>query len=599
MIPLWLYHIISGTILRWRGVDFYMPMPKKAEAKPRGKTRNQGELNVIPLGGLGEIGKNLTVFRYGNDIIVVDCGLKFPEEDMLGIDFVIPDVQYLLENRDCIKGIFITHGHEDHIGALPFILPRLDVPLYCSRLTAGLIENKMVDAKTSYTPKYIEVSQGDIIEAGAFTVEFIPVCHSIPDSLALSIHTPLGMIVHTGDFKLDPTPIDGVVTDYSAFAELGKEGVLLMLSDSTNIERSGVTPSEKTVGQTFERLFRLYKDRRIVIATFASNLHRAQQVFNSAARFNRKVVLVGRSMINNIELARNLGYIEVPEGMVITSKEAEALSENRLVILTTGSQGEPFSGLVLMSRGIHRMVKLGPKDLVIISATPIPGNEKLVSHTVNRLFACGCEVIYEKDEKIHVSGHASRDELTMMLSMVKPRYFIPVHGEYRHMVRHAQLARDMGVPSKNVFVMQNGDVLKFKGAGKAEIDGRVQSGAVLVDGIALGEFEGSILRERRELSENGLVTVSVVVDEGFRLVAPIQIQTKGSVFSTEDGGTFNELERAIKAALEQFLRTPGAKLETLPTEIRKRIRDVYGRTSRNYPTIIPLISRIEHGIKDY
>ncbi len=569
-----------------------MPVPKKADSRSRRKPRASGELSVIPLGGLGEIGKNLTVFRYGGDIIVVDCGLKFPEEDMLGIDFVIPDVQFLLENKDFIRGIFITHGHEDHIGALPFVIPRLDVPIYCSRLTAGLIENKMVDAKTSYAPKYIEVRKGDTIQAGSFTVEFIPVCHSIPDALALSIRTPLGTIVHTGDFKLDPTPIDGVVTDYSAFAELGKEGVLLMLSDSTNIERPGVTPSERTVGQTFERFFRLYKDRRIVIATFASNLHRAQQVFNVAARFNRKVVLVGRSMINNAELARDLGYIEVPEGMIITSQEAENMPENRIVVLTTGSQGEPFSGLVLMSRGIHRMVKLGPKDLVIISATPIPGNEKLVSHTVNRLFACGCEVIYEKDEKIHVSGHASRDELTIMLSMIKPKYFMPVHGEYRHLVRHAQLARDIGVPSKNVFVLQNGDVLKFKGSNKAEIDGRVQSGAVLVDGIALGEFEGSILRERRELSENGLVSISVVLDSGFRLAAPIQIQTKGSVFSTEDGETFNELERAVKAALEQFLRTPGAKPETLPTEIRKRIRDVFGRTSRNYPTIVPLITRI-------
>lgn len=569
-----------------------MSLPKKRESKINKRVKNPGELSVIPLGGLGEIGKNITVFRYGDDIIVVDCGLKFPEEDMLGIDFVIPDVQYLLENRDCIKGIFITHGHEDHIGALPFILPRLDAPLYCSRLTAGLIANKMADAKTSYRPDYREIGPGDSIEAGVFTVEFVPVSHSIPDALALSIRTPLGLIVHTGDFKLDPTPIDGVGTDYSAFAALGKEGVLLMLSDSTNIERSGVTPSEKTVGQTFERLFRLYKDRRIVIATFASNIHRAQQVFNTAARFNRKVVLVGRSMLNNIELARDLGYVDVPDNMIITSQEAEHLSENRLVVLTTGSQGEPFSGLVLMSRGIHRMVKLGPKDLVVISATPIPGNEKLVSHTVNRLFACGCEVVYERDEKIHVSGHASRDELTIMLSMLKPKYFVPVHGEYRHLVRHAQLAKDMGAPAKNVFVLQNGDVLKFKGSNKAELSGKVQAGAVLVDGIALGEFEGSILRERRELSENGLVTISVVLDASFNTVAPIQIQTRGSVFSTEDGETFAQLERAVKMAIEQFARTPGAKFEILPTEIRKRIRDVFGRSSRNYPTIVPLITQI-------
>ena len=401
------------------------------------------------------------------------------------------------------------------------------------------------------------------------------------------------MIVHTGDFKLDPTPIDGIGTDYSSFASLGKEGVLLMLSDSTNIEKEGITPSEKTVGQTFERLFRLYKDRRIVIATFASNLHRAQQVFSAAGRFNRKVVLVGRSMINNVELAMDLGYIDVPEGLIISSQEADHMPENRLVVLTTGSQGEPFSGLVLMSRGIHRMVRLGPKDLVIISATPIPGNEKLVSHTVNRLFACGCEVIYERADKIHVSGHAARDELTIMLSMLKPRFFVPVHGEYRHLARHAQLARDMGVAPKNIFVMQNGDVLRFKNRTSASVDGRVQSGAVLVDGIALGEFEGSILRERRELSENGIVAVSVTLDSKFRTTAPIQIQTRGSVFSTEDGSTFRELENAVKLGLEQFARTPGAKPEMLPAEIRKRIRDVFGKVSRNYPVIVPLITYVE------
>jgi ribonuclease J len=569
-----------------------MPMDKRRDNRKK-KSSSKGELSVIPLGGLGEIGKNLTVFRYNNDIIIVDCGLKFPEEDMLGIDVVIPDVQYLIENKDKILGIFITHGHEDHIGALPFILPRLDVPLYCSRLAAGMIANKMEDARTSYKPKYREVCPGDIIEAGAFSVEFIPVCHSIPDALALSIHTPMGMIVHTGDFKLDPTPIDGVGTDYSSFAALGKEGVMLMLSDSTNIEKDGITPSEKTVGQTFERLFRIHKDRRIVIATFSSNLHRSQQVINAAGRFNRKVVLAGRSMIKNVELAIDLGYINVPEGMIITSQEADQMPGNRVVILTTGSQGEPFSGLVMMSRGTHRMVKLGPKDLVIISATPIPGNEKLVSHTVNRLFACGCEVIYERGEKIHVSGHAARDELTIMLSMIKPRYFVPVHGEYRHLVRHAQLAREMGVASKNVFVMQNGDVLKFKGKSNASVESRVQAGAVLVDGIALGEFEGGLLRERRELSENGIVAISITLDSKSRLTAPIQIQTKGSVFSTEDGSTFRELENAVKMGLDQYARTPGAKPETLPTEIRKRIRDVFGKVSRNYPVIVPLITFVE------
>lgn len=569
-----------------------MVQAAKKKTVRRSRSGHAGGLRIIPLGGLGEIGKNMTVIRYGDDIIVIDCGLKFPEEDMLGIDFVIPDVQYLRDNKDLIRGIFITHGHEDHIGALPFVLPELDAPLYCSRLTAGLIENKMVDANTSYKPKYREVHKGDKIKAGCFEVEFIPVCHSIPDAMALAVHTPLGVIIHTGDFKLDPTPIDGVRTDYSAFAEHGKEGVLLLLSDSTNIEKPGVTPSERTIGQTFERLFRLYKDRRIVIAAFSSNLHRTQQVLNTAARFNRKVVLVGRSMLANVELASDLGYVNVPEGMIVTPEEADRLQDNRVVVLTTGSQGEPFSGLVLMSRGVHRTVHLGPRDLVIISANPIPGNEKLVSQTIDRLFACGCEVVYGREEKTHVSGHASRDELTMMLSIVNPKFFMPVHGEYRHLVRHAQLARDMGIPAKNVFVLQNGDVLKFKSAAKAEVDGRVQAGAVLVDGMALGEFEGSLLRERKELSENGIVVISVTVDKHFAPVAPIQIQTRGSVFSSEDGSTFADMERAVRNALKQFTRTPGAKPETLPVEIRKRIRDMFGKLSRNYPTIIPLITKL-------
>ncbi|NLV81831.1 MAG: ribonuclease J [Synergistaceae bacterium] len=569
-----------------------MPVTEKKRYKRKPKSIDKGELRIIPLGGLGEIGKNLTAFSFENDIIVVDCGLKFPEDDMLGIDLVIPDAEYLIENKSKIKAIFITHGHEDHIGALPFILPKLDVPLYSTRLTAGFIENKMVDARTSYEPDYRIISPGDKVEAGNFSVEFIPVCHSIPDALALAIKTPLGTIIHTGDFKLDPTPIDGVCTDFSAFAQLGKEGVLLMLSDSTNVDRVGVTPSEKTVGQTFEKLFRLHKDRRIVIATFASNLHRAQQVINTAVRFNRKVVLNGRSMLSNMDLAQELGYVEVPEGIIVTSQEADLLPANRVVVLTTGSQGEPFSGLVLMSKGTHRMIKLGDKDLVIISATPIPGNEKLVNHTINRLFALGCEVIYEKSDNIHVSGHASRDELTILLNIVKPKFFVPVHGEYRHLVRHAQLAREMGISSKNVFILQNGDVLKFTSSNRAELGETVQSGAVLVDGVALGGLEGSILRERRELSENGLVVISVTIDEYSHLVSPVQVQTRGSVFSSEDRDTLCKLEDAVNKAIEQFARVPGARPSALPAEIRKRVREVFGRSSRNYPTIVPLITRI-------
>lgn len=569
----------------------FMAESENKKASGRRRLKRKPELTVCPLGGMGEIGKNLTVFRCGDDFIIVDCGLKFPEEDMLGIDFVIPDIEYLIENKSKIKAIFITHGHEDHIGALPFVLPRLDVPVYCSRLAGGLIENKMVDARTGYAPDYRYVSPDDRVTAGCFEVEFIQLCHSIPDAFALAIHTPLGVIVHTGDFKFDPTPTDGNKPDYSTLARLGDEGVLLLMSDSTNVERPGSTPSEKVIGQTFERFFRLYKDRRIVIATFASNLNRTQMILATAARFNRKAVLVGRSMIANVELAAQLGYLDVPDGLIVSAQEAEHMPDNHVVVLTTGSQGEPFSGLVLMSRGAHRQVKLGAKDLVIISANPIPGNEKLVSQTVNRLFACGAEVIYEREEKIHVSGHASRNELMLMFSLTRPKFFVPCHGEYRHLVRHAQLAREMGVAAKNVFILQNGDQLRFSGQ-RAEMIGRVQAGPVLIDGVVLGEFEGSILRERREMAENGLVVVSVVLDASMKPAAPVQIQTRGSVYSADDGSTFGELESAVLTAVAQFARTPGAKRETLPTEIRKRIREVFSKSSRNYPTIIPLITYI-------
>lgn len=570
----------------------FMAEPGKKRISSRKRESKKADLIVCPLGGMGEIGKNLTVFGYGDDFIVVDCGLKFPEDDMLGIDFVIPDVSFLMENKDKIRGIFITHGHEDHIGALPFVLPRIEAPVYCSRLAGGLIENKMSDAKNGCLPNFHYVFPGDKVLAGCFEVEFIQVCHSIPDAHALAIRTPSGVVVHTGDFKFDPTPIDGHRPDYSTLARLGDEGVLLLMSDSTNVERPGATPSERMIGQTFERLFRLYKDRRIVIATFASNLNRTNMIIATAARFNRKIVLVGRSMIANVELAERLGYIDVPEGIIISPQEAENLPDNRVAVLTTGSQGEPFSGLVLMSRGNHRQVRLGSKDLVIISATPIPGNEKLVSQTVNRLFACGAEVIYERDEKIHVSGHASRDELMLMFSLTRPKFFVPCHGEYRHLARHAQLAREMGVTAKNVFILQNGDVLKFKGTAKAEISEHVQAGPVLIDGVVLGEFEGSILRERREMAENGLIVVSVVLDSDMRLAAPVQVQTRGSVYSADDGGTLRELENAVLSAVTQFARTPGAKREALPAEIRKRIREASARSPRNYPTIIPLISYI-------
>ncbi len=565
---------------------------KRRTARHTKKGKGHSGLRIIPLGGLGEIGKNITAIEYGGDIVVVDCGLKFPEEEMLGIDFVVPDIQYLLENKEKIRGLFVTHGHEDHIGAIPLVLPRLDVPVFATPLTLKLIENKMLDVRSSYRPKCHQVQAGQVVRVGAFEVGFINVCHSIPDSLALYVRTPVGVVVHSGDFKLDTGQIGGKGTDLAAFAEIGREGVLLLMSDSTNSERPGFTPSESTVARTFEEIFRNHKDRRIVIAAFASNLHRAQQVFSTAIRFNRKVILVGRSMLAYVELAKSLGYIDAPDDLFVTPQEAEKLAHNRTVVLTTGSQGEPFSGLVLMSKGDHRQVKLGPKDLVVISATPIPGNEKLVSNTVNRLFACGCDVVYERNSAIHVSGHASREEQKILMSLVKPRYFMPVHGEYRHLVRHGQIAREMGIPAKNIFVLQNGSVLSFDEKGEAKVGTGVYSGSVLVDGMMLGEFEGSLLRERKELSENGLISLSVVLVERdglFRLVSPPKIESRGSIYGLDGEGMRPDIEAAVEKATVA-LGTGAVDKTAFPTEIRKRIREVLAQNSRTYPSIMPLVT---------
>jgi ribonuclease J len=570
---------------------------RAGKPKPGAPSKSSSGLRIIPLGGLGEIGKNITAIEYGDDIIVIDCGMKFPEEEMLGIDFVVPDVQYLVENREKIRGIFLTHGHEDHIGAIPLVLPRLDTPLYGTPLTLALVENKLLDVRVPYKPVYNNIQAGMTVKAGCFEVGFIRVAHSIPDSLALSVRTPLGTVLHSGDFKLDATPIDGQGTDLAALAELGKEGVLLLLADSTNSEKQGFTPSESVVTKAFEDIFRSHKDRRIVISAFASNMFRAQQVFVTASRFNRKVVLIGRSMLSYVELARRLGYIDVPDDLFVSSAEAEKLAPNKTVVLTTGSQGEPFSGLVLMSKGDHRQIRLGPKDLVVISATPIPGNEKLVSNTVNRLFACGCEVIYEKGQDIHVSGHASKEEQKIFLSLVKPRYFMPVHGEFRHLVRHGQLAKDMGIPQKNIFILQNGETLVFENDGNVKKGEKVHSGAILVDGMMLGEFEGSLLRERKELSESGIITISIVTDGELRLLAPIQIESKGSVFGMDKEKMTPDIEQAVSKALESA-RSGAVERASLTAEARKRVREVVTRNFRAYPTIIPMITIMALGAEN-
>ena len=562
---------------------------RRSRASAAGRERN-ASLKFIPLGGLGEIGKNMYAVEYGDDIIVVDCGLMFPDQELPGIDYIVPDISYLEANREKVLGIIITHGHEDHTGALPFVLPRLNVPLYGTRLTLGLIGNKLKEDQPTLKTRMNEVKAGDVIRIGPFSVRFIAVSHSIPDAVALSIETPLGRIVHTGDFKLDSTPIDGRVTDYGAFAEEGDKGVLLLASDSTNAERKGFTPSERIISGTLEQLYRTYRTRRIIISSFASNVHRIQQVVDGAMRFNRKIAFLGRSMVRNVELARELGYLKIDKKMMVPIEDIGKVPDNQLVILTTGSQGEPFSGLVMMSRGEHRQVSLGDHDAVFLLASVIPGNEKLVNNTINRLFALGCEVVYEQDRQTHVSGHASSEELKIILNLVRPQYFVPIHGEYRHLVRHSQLAQEVGIPGRNVFVMGNGDVLSFSNGAKPRLKDHVQSGAVLVDGNAVGGLKSTVMKERRDLAEDGVLVIAAALDSRGGLMAPLALETQGVFISDDRKRVFDEIRAAAERVLKEFAGAPNIDAEAVARGIRSRVRDVLRRRSSSYAVVLPIVS---------
>ncbi|NLA90982.1 MAG: ribonuclease J [Synergistaceae bacterium] len=567
----------------------------RASRSPRRRAssrRKEDRLKFIPLGGLGEVGKNMFALEYDDSILVVDCGLMFPDDEMFGIDFVIPDITYLEERKDKICGIVITHGHEDHIGALPFIWPKIPAPLYGTKLTLGMVGNKMTEWAPGFNPDYREIRAGEKVELGPFKVRFIAVCHSVPDGVGLAIETPVGTVVHTGDFKLDPTPIDGRLTDYAAFSEEGRKGVLLLLSDSTNVERSGFTQSEHTLSSTIERLFRLHRSKRIVISAFASNLHRVQQVVDTAARFNRKVVLVGRSMIKNVELARKLGYLHADDKVLVDLEDINSVPRGSLVVMTTGSQGEPFSGLVLMSRGEHRAVTLTDKDVVALFATPVPGNEKMVSNTINRLFSCGCEVVYEKEQALHVSGHAARDELRMMFNMVRPKFFVPVHGEYRHLVRHSELAAELGIPPKNSFIMKNGDVLPLQ-KDKAYVRSSVQAGGSMVDGIALGEMQGSLLRERRELAEEGTVAVSLILTSRGTLASPPVFESRGFLHLSNAAKLREDLTESVNRAVKSLGEKAASDREALEARVKGRMREILRRFGRARPVILPLITVLE------
>ncbi len=549
------------------------------------------KLSLIPLGGLGEIGKNMMVVRFGENILLIDCGLMFPEEEMLGIDIVIPDITYLLENRDIVRGIVLTHGHEDHIGALPYVLRQLNVPIYGTKLTLGLIQGKLKEQNIARNVDLHTVKPRDMVQIGPFKVEFIRVSHSIPDAVAIAVHTPVGVVLHTGDFKIDQTPVDGQVTDFHRLAQLGEKGVLVLLSDSTNVERPGYTMSERVVGSTFDDTFRQTKER-IIIATFASNVHRLQQAIQTAYRHNRRVAVAGRSMVNVVNIACELGYMNIPDGVLIELDEANKLPRNQLVILTTGSQGEPMSALTRIALSDHRQVEIIPGDTIIISATPIPGNEKLVARIIDQLFKQGARVIYEAVSGIHVSGHPSQEELKLMINLVRPKFFVPVHGEYRMLIKHAELAREVGILPENIFVAENGQVLEFTRR-SGRMSGRVTAGKVLVDGLGVGDVGNIVLRDRKMLSQDGILIVVVTINRELGLVvAGPDIVSRGFVYVRESEELLEEAKSKVKSALDKCTDRGISDWSTIKSQVRDALgKFLYERTRRR-PMILPIIMEV-------
>ncbi|MBO5348801.1 MAG: ribonuclease J [Clostridia bacterium] len=551
----------------------------------------KGKLKIIPLGGLEEIGKNITVFEYEDEIILVDCGLEFPEDSMLGVDMVIPDVTYLERNKEKLKGMVITHGHEDHIGSIPYVLRKVDMPIYATKLACGLIKNKLEEHKMVRKTKLITVEQGQTVNFGKIKVEFIRSSHSIPDSVMLAIKTPVGTVLHTGDFKIDYTPIDGEVMDFGRIAELGNEGILALMSDSTNAERKGYTMSESTVGDVFEKLFQNC-NKRIVVATFASNVHRVQQILNSAVKHNRKVAVCGRSMINMIETASSLGYIQVPEKTFIDIDMIKNYNDEQLVIITTGSQGEAMSALTRMASGDHKKVVITPNDLVIISATPIPGNEKLVSKVIDDLMQIGAEVVYSALEDVHVSGHACQEEQKLIFALAKPKYFIPVHGEYRQLKAHSETAQEMGIPKENIFMMKNGRVLEMN-QDEAKLAGAVPSGKILVDGLGVGDVGNIVLRDRQHLSQDGLIIIVMTMDSSTgEIVSGPDVISRGFVYVRESENLMDDVKRQIREEVQKFEDKNITDWSTIKSTLKDSLREyIFQKTKRN-PMILPIIMEI-------
>ncbi len=547
-------------------------------------------LKVIPLGGLEQIGMNITAFEYEDSIVVVDCGLSFPEDDMLGIDLVIPDVTYLKNNIEKVKGFVITHGHEDHIGALPYVLRDINAPIYATKLTMGIIENKLKEHNLTNNTRRKVVKFGQSINLGQFRIEFIRTNHSIVDAAALAIYSPAGVVVHTGDFKVDYTPVFGDAIDLQRFAEIGKKGVLALMCDSTNAERTGFTPSERTVGKTFDNIFQEHKNTRIIIATFASNVDRVRQIINSAYKFGRKVVVEGRSMVNIIETATTLGYLEIPDNTLIDTELLKNYPDEKTVIITTGSQGESMAALSRMAEDNHRKISIGPGDTVIFSSHPIPGNEKAVTNVINELLLKGADVIFQD---VHVSGHACQEEIKLIYSLVRPRYAIPVHGEYKHLKAQAKIVKELGIAKENIFILQTGDVLELTEE-KAQITGRVPVGDILVDGLGVGDVGNIVLRDRQHLAEDGILIVVLGLDSATdELVSGPDIVSRGFVYVRESDELMEEARAVVNEAVEGCLSRGIADWGKLKSSIKDALGEFVWRKTKRRPMILPIIMEVD------
>ncbi|MFA4829292.1 MAG: ribonuclease J [Thermodesulfovibrionales bacterium] len=547
-------------------------------------------LSVIPLGGVEEIGLNMTVIEYENDMIIIDAGLMFPEEDMLGVDFVIPDFSYVIENKDKVRGIVLTHGHEDHTGALPFLLKEIDAPIYGTPLTLGLVKEKLREHSLEHAT-LISVKPRDVINLGVFSVEFVRVTHSIVDGVGLGIDTPLGKIVHTGDFKLDPTPVDGQLMDFHKFSEYGEKGTLLLLSDSTNSEKGGFTFSEKEVSRAFEDIFSKAHGR-IIIATFASNIHRIQQAIDVAVKFGRKVILCGRSIVSNAQIALDLGYLQIPRETWLKLEDLKDLEDREVVIITTGSQGEPMSVLSRIATDEHKHIKAKDGDTVILSAKMIPGNERSIGRIINHLFKRGANVIYEKVSEIHVSGHASKEELKLMLNMVRPKYFMPIHGEYRHLVYHLKLAEKVGIPKENIFILENGERLEVS-EDVAKKNGKVSSGRIFIDGKGVGDVEAMVLRDRKRLGHDGIVLVLIAIEKlAGKVVSGPDIITRGFVFEDASPELINDLNNLVSDTLNGLDREIMSDSSLIKAKIRSVLKKYLRNTMEKTPMIVPIIFEV-------